>query len=1188
MSAGTRAESITSWEPLSKEASSAFVARRLEELLAEDEQIRNAMPLPKVTEAKVNPGLGLAQVVATCMEGCGDRPALARRAFHVEPDPQTGRLCRKIEERFVTTSYRDLWGNAKALASFWAGQGQASLKADEFLCMIAFGGVDFVTVNLAAIHNGVVVVPMQTNGQPEQLLEIVGEIQPKWVAASVQSLDLAVDLILSRHSPSGLLLFDYCAEVDAERETYERARARLAEAGLPDLITTLEDALEQGRGMPAAPLFAEPGTANRLSSVYYTSGSTGMPKGVMFPEKHVMSNWKINLSLPLLYMHFMPMNHAFGTSGAFMTLGLGGTVYFTAKSDLSLLFEDIKLARPTFIGLVPRVCEMIFQRYKIEFERRAGKEAELGALREAILLELRNGLLGGRFLAANFGSAPLPPDLRAFMEHCLGLRWDDIYGATEMQAATINGQVVRPQVIDYKLEDAPELGYYKTDKPYPRGELLIKTGGIMLGYYKRPEATAAAFDEDGYYRTSDIVAEVARDRLAYVDRRNNIQKLSQGEFVAIAALETLYTNSHSLISQAYLYGTSDRAFLVGVFVPSPEAAAELGITGDDKAIKLALRRAVEEVAKKEKLKAHEVPRDFLVEHDPFTLDNGLLAGIGKYRRPKFREVYGPRLEALYDDIDASRDRDIAALRDEGRNLPVLDVVVRAIQATLGIDGIDLSRRVGFAELGGDSLAALSCSILLEDIFGVEVPAGVIDNPAGSLQQLARYIERARHASSVTPTFTSVHGAGATVIRAGDLKLEKFIDQRTLEAAKTLPEPSDDVRTVLLTGANGYLGRFLCIEWLERMKAVGGKVVSIVRGEDAGAAGRRLAEAFASDRALAARFEALAADHLEVVAGDLGEPRLGLEQAVWDRLARGVDHIVHPAAFVNHMLPYSQLFGPNVVGTAELIRLAISERMKPIDNVSTAAVSMLSDGGVMDEDQDVRTVTPMRELRDAQYASGYANSKWAGEVLLREAHDTFRLPVSIYRCDMILAHSAYNGQVNVPDIFSRWLISTLTTGLAPASFHVPTPGVRPHYDGLPVDYIAAAIAQIGAAQRDGYHTYHVLNPHDDGISMDTFVDWMIDAGHPIRRVPDYEDWFERFQSVLRALPEEQRKQSLLPAIGFLRRPMPAHPGAAAPSPRFQEVVARLGAGGGEVPRISRTFILKNVDDLIHLGLVPVTV
>ena len=935
------------------------ITARVKELAASDPQFRAALPIESVNEAKLRPQLGLAQIAALIMDAYADRPALAQRATELVTDPATRRTTRRLLPRFETVTYRELWSRARALANVWHHDGEKPLRANEFLCILAFAGIDFASVDLAAIHNGAVVVPMQTNGAMQQLLAIIKEVEPSWLATSLESLDTAVELVLNGHRPKGLMLFDYHPQVDAERETLEAAQAKLAAAGLPDLLVTLGAMYARGEKLPAAPLFAEPNTDKRMCTIYYTSGSTGLPKGAMYPELMVKPTWRMVSPIPFFYMHYMPMNHSFGRSGVFSTLGCGGTCYFTAKSDLSTLFEDIRMSRPTFMGIVPRICEMVYQQYHVELERRAPSAADSETLKRELLTDTRNGVLGGRLLSCNFGSAPLAPELREFMEACLGFPIDDNYGATEISGAIRNMRVLRPPVIDYKLDDVPELGYFKTDKPHPRGELLIKSHSIMLGYFKRPDATKTVFDENGYYKTGDIMAEVGPDQLVYVDRRNNVLKLAQGEFVAIARLESVYTNGHALIRQAYLYGTSERSYLVGVLVPNDDTLQEMQIAGDEKVIKAALREAIKEVARKEQLNAYEVPRDFLIEREPFSVENGLLAGIGKYQRPKFKERYGQRLEKLYDEIAASQTNELQALRRDGRHAPVLQTVARAVRATLGIDvEIDLANRYSFAELGGDSLSALSCSLLLEEIYGAEVPASVINNPAGSLQQLAAFIERARSDAFQHPTFASVHGRGATEIRASDLTLTKFIDAKTLANASTSAPPSNDVRTVLVTGANGYLGRFLCLEWLERAAKIGGRVVCIARGRDAAAARQRIANAFDSgDPKLQHHFEQLANQHLEVLAGDLGEPDLGLDRADWERLAKTVDLIVHPAAFVNHVLPYPQLFGPNVVGTAELIRLAITHRMKPFNNVSTVAAAMTPEGGVIDEDTDVRAPRP---------------------------------------------------------------------------------------------------------------------------------------------------------------------------------------------------------------------------------------
>jgi fatty acid CoA ligase FadD9 len=233
---------------------------------------------------------------------------------------------------------------------------------------------------------------------------------------------------------------------------------------------------------------------------------------------------------------------------------------------------------------------------------------------------------------------------------------------------------------------------------------------------------------------------------------------------------------------------------------------------------------------------------------------------------------------------------------------------------------------------------------------------------------------------------------------------------------------------------------------------------------------------------------------------------------------------------------------------------------------------------------VRAATPVRRLDGARYADGYAHSKWAAEVLLREAHDRLGLPVSVFRSDMILAHSRYKGQINVPDMFTRWLSSIVITGLAPRSFYAGGAG-RPHYDGLPVDFTAEAIATLGANAQSGYRTYHVVNPHEDGISMDSFIDWAIEAGHPIRRIESYADWFNRFETALRGLPEKQRQQSSLPLLHQMRQPMPASAGASVSAVRFRADVCAHGVGTyKDIPHLSAGFIRKFLHDLRHLQLI----
>jgi fatty acid CoA ligase FadD9 len=194
-------------------------------------------------------------------------------------------------------------------------------------------------------------------------------------------------------------------------------------------------------------------------------------------------------------------------------------------------------------------------------------------------------------------------------------------------------------------------------------------------------------------------------------------------------------------------------------------------------------------------------------------------------------------------------------------------------------------------------------------------------------------------------------------------------------------------------------------------------------------------------------------------------------------------------------------------------------------------------------------------------------------------------VAVFRCDMILADTSYAGQLNLPDMFTRMMLSLVATGVAPGSFYeLDAEGnrQRAHYDGLPVEFIAAAISTLGATE--GYKTYHVMNPYDDGIGLDEFVDWLIDAGCAIQRMGDYAEWLRRFETSLRALPERQRNGSLLPLLHNYQKPAKPICGSIAPTDRFRAAVqdAKIGPDK-DIPHVSAPIVAKYVTDLQLLGL-----
>lgn len=1151
----------------------AATKQRLQEVVGSDPQVRASMPLPDVAAAVREPGRSLAGIVDAVMLGYADRPAVGERP---RPHGTDG----SDPATFEVLTYAELWARARALATVWSEDADGPRPGD-LVCSLGAGSCAYATLELACIAAGVVSVPLTPTANRADRAALLAETCPSVVALDLAQLADTIEALMTIDGPGPRLIvvLDWpSADLQAHRAVRE-ARTRLSVAGRSALIESLGDQIGRGVGRTPVPL-ATDRDPEALTQIIYTSGATGTPKGAMFGARHLAALWigQAQSQMPAIVTHYMPMSHTAGRMVLTGALARGGTCYFSTGSDPARMWADVAATRPTEFFLIPRLCEMIRDRYRTTVRGLLGIGLEPAAAEARARDEARTALLGGRVLAAVNGSAPLDPELRALLAEILQVPVHDAYGSTEAGGVVLfNNLIQRPPVLEYKLSDVPELGYFATDQPHPRGELLVKTLSMVPGYYRRPELSADMFDDEGYYRTGDVMAQTGVDELSFVERRNNTLKLSQAEFVAVATLESIFATSPH-IDQIFIYGRNGRPDLLAVVVPSAESAARL--SGPE--LRTAIADSLRDLAKEHDLRPYEIPRDFVVEPVGFSAENGLATGLSKPIRHRLVQHYGPGLERLYRDLDDAQADEFAGLREGAAERPILETVTLAAQALVG-SGTSLPAQATFAELGGDSMSAYELSSRLTEIFQLEVPSSVILSPANNLVMVADFIETERRSGGRRPTARTVHAEPGR-LRADELTLEAFLDPDTLEAAGSLGA-GGGTESVLLTGANGYLGRFVLLELLRRVENGPGTVICLVRAVNDQAARQRLDEAFDSgDPDLVSTYRALAQGRLEVLAADVSRPDLGLREDDWNRLAIEVDEIVHPAATVNHVLPYEELFGPNVAGTAELIRLAITDHLKTVVYLSTVGVADQILPGQFDETSDIRRTCPQRVVRD-EYANGYANTKWASEVLLRDAHERFGLPVTVFRSNLLLAHRHYRGQLNVPDMLTRLLLSMALTGIAPASFYRPGPDgsrKRVHFDGLPVDFVAEAVVHIRA---DGPElaTYNLVNPHTgDGVSLDTFVDWLAERDPRTTRLPDYAEWLRRLEIGLRGLPNHLRQRSLLPLIHAFAEPEML-PDLAVPAEEFQDAVRWHHIGGGHVPSIDRALIEKYVDDLRALGL-----
>ena len=224
---------------------------RIADFCASEPQFAAAMPDPATIEAARHPELRLAEILQTFVNGYADRPAVGQRARALVTDPVTGRTSAQLLARFDMTSYRDLWERVTAIATDWRHDPAHPLSPGDFVVTIGFASPDYLAVDLACAYLGLVSVPLQHTAPASQLKPIIDEVEPKVVAVSAPYLELAVESALGSASLRHLLVFDYQPELDDHRESLERARTRLQQAGVPANIDTLAEVVDRGRARRA-------------------------------------------------------------------------------------------------------------------------------------------------------------------------------------------------------------------------------------------------------------------------------------------------------------------------------------------------------------------------------------------------------------------------------------------------------------------------------------------------------------------------------------------------------------------------------------------------------------------------------------------------------------------------------------------------------------------------------------------------------------------------------------------------------------------------------------------------------------------------------------------------------------------------------------------------------------------------
>lgn len=539
---------------------------------------------------------------------------------------------------------------------------QLGIKKGDKISLHSENNPHWLIIDLATISLGAVDVPIYTTQPGDQIQFIIEDSNARLHFVSDDALftpnaefvracpklNKIISIFPSNHSDITPIseLFEMGAKLDSEQ---------------PDLFDKITSEVKP----------------TDLVTLMYTSGTTGMPKGVMLSHHNIGSNVQtIEDYLPFdveahrdkKVLSFLPLSHSFERVISYNFLHVGLPVYYIEKVDE--IVKDIQFIKPVFFATVPRLLEKLHagfkgkanelsgfkkklfvwainlaEKYDVEkpnaqgFKRKIADKLIYSKLREA---------LGGNLDSVISGGAAISGEILSFI-NAIGILCSQGYGLSEtspvlttMKRGEIRAGTAGKAIPDVQLKIAED------------GEILAKGPNVMMGYYNQPEKTKETFTEDGWFCTGDIGRIDERGYLFITDRKKSLFKLSTGKYVAPQHIENLLVNS-MFIEQSMVLGNS-RKFCAALIVPDflnirnylqlPSSTTPQEMLTN----KTVLNLLEEEVQKVNKLVPpwEQVKKYQLLER-AFTIDSGEMTPTLKIKRNVVSDLYKSKIEELYVD-----------------------------------------------------------------------------------------------------------------------------------------------------------------------------------------------------------------------------------------------------------------------------------------------------------------------------------------------------------------------------------------------------------------------------------------------------------------------------------------------------------------------------------------------------------
>eukprot|EP00792_Barthelona_sp_PAP020_P005434 TRINITY_DN2647_c0_g1_i1.p1 TRINITY_DN2647_c0_g1~~TRINITY_DN2647_c0_g1_i1.p1 ORF type:complete len:621 (+),score=148.63 TRINITY_DN2647_c0_g1_i1:594-2456(+) len=531
------------------------------------------------------------------------------------------------------------------------------LKGDR-IAILSTNSYYWIVVDLACQRLGVITVPIYTNIDLDSVQYILHDSGARFLFCSQDKLKDANTVLPTLSEMEKIFVMDVYP--------WESHVANNSGFAFDSCVSELLNISEYTDDMMALPDLSDP---EDIATLVYTSGTTGNPKGAMLTHHNIISAlFILNSRLKPypsdmkrdVYYSYLPLAHVFERIAMHLQIAHGHLVGFFSGS-ITMLADDLQTLRPTFMIAVPRVLEK-FQSSVLETVKSKGaltrwlfnwassskneamEHRDTTPIWDKVVFNKIRNAFGGRVRILFSGSAALAPSVRKFCTGVLGFDIAEGYGMSENCAcisaqypgSLVSGSIGKVyQEVEYDLRPVPEFGYFPSDTPNPRGELVVSGPIVFKGYWNLPEKTREVLHDDGWFKTGDIVELLPNEELKIIDRRSGIIKNSQGEFIHPAYLESIY-KCVPLLSDIWILSLGPK---LGAFVWC------IGSPTEDE-IMFELNKIWEE----KNLKGFERISTIRIKTRELSADNGELTATQKKRRRVLERLYQTEIEEMREEL----------------------------------------------------------------------------------------------------------------------------------------------------------------------------------------------------------------------------------------------------------------------------------------------------------------------------------------------------------------------------------------------------------------------------------------------------------------------------------------------------------------------------------------------------------